>query len=163
MTNIIVFVQVQGTSGITEAELAAQATHDELEAALSAAGVPIPDGALLFIDEEESSLHRQAGEPVEGLKHGCRLHYTRCRSIEVTAHFLEKTARKAFAPGARVRKVKAWAVVEFKLDGHDAAEHVLQICNSTIRPPTDTPIHELTDHHKCSVCFDLVPEKRVEG
>jgi hypothetical protein len=40
---------------------------------------------------------------------------------------------------------------------------VLQICNSADRPPSDTPLHQLVHGHDCSLCFDLVPEKRVEG
>ena len=50
-----------------------------------------------------------------------------------------------------------------KLNPKDAAEHVLQLCNSTKRPPSDTRLNELVQRHECAVCFDLVPEKRVEG
>ena len=42
-------------------------------------------------------------------------------------------------------------------------EEVLQICKSTKRPAADTPLHELVERRACSLCFDLVPEKRVEG
>jgi hypothetical protein len=49
------------------------------------------------------------------------------------------------------------------LSPKDAAEHVLQLCNSTERPPSDTPLHQLVQGHACELCFDLVPEKRVEG
>jgi hypothetical protein len=59
--------------------------------------------------------------------------------------------------------VKAWAAQTFKLSAKDAAEHVLQLCNSTDRPPSDTPLHQLVHGHGCELCFDLVPEKRVEG
>jgi hypothetical protein len=49
------------------------------------------------------------------------------------------------------------------MDPKDAAEHVLQLCNSTDRPPSDTPLHQLVHGPHCALCFDLVPEKRVEG
>ena len=42
-------------------------------------------------------------------------------------------------------------------------EHVLQICNSKERPSSDTPLAALAHGCGCNVCFDLVPEKRVEG
>jgi hypothetical protein len=58
--------------------------------------------------------------------------------------------------------VKAWAVREFHLDHKDAAEHVLQLCESAERPSGDTPLHTLL-HGGCALCFNLVPEKRVEG
>ena len=66
-------------------------------------------------------------------------------------------------PGARVRAVKEWAVRKFKMDPKDAADHVLQVCKSTARPASDTPLHQLLHGHDCALCFDLVPEKRVEG
>jgi hypothetical protein len=91
------------------------------------------------------------------------VHVTRCHRIKTTVHFLEKTAEHEFPPGARVRAVKEWAARIFKLDPKDAAEHVLQLCNATERPPSDTPLHQLVHGLSCDLCFDLVPEKRVEG
>lgn len=96
-------------------------------------------------------------------KHGSRIHLARCRRIKTTIHFMAQTIEREFAPGARVRAVKAWAAHELKISPTDAAEHVLQLCGSTDRPPGDTPLHELARGHHCEVCFDFVPEKRVEG
>ena len=59
--------------------------------------------------------------------------------------------------------MKEWAARTFKMDPKDAAEHVLQICKSTERPASNTPLQQLVQGHTCAVCFDLVPEKRVEG
>jgi hypothetical protein len=59
--------------------------------------------------------------------------------------------------------VKEWAVHKFELNPKDAAEHVLQLCQSTDRPSTDTPLLQLVGDHACTLCFDLVPDKRVEG
>jgi hypothetical protein len=100
---------------------------------------------------------------VPGLKHGGRVHVSRCKRVATTVHYLDKTAERAFAPGARVHGVKEWAVHTFKINPKDAAEHVLQVCKSTARPSPDTPLHELVGGHDCTLCFDLVPEKRVEG
>ena len=163
MSKVIVFIQVQGSPGIIEAELEAEAAAEAIEAAVINAGVAIPEGAFLFLDEDEAPRQRNHKGPVDGLKHGGRVHFTHCHTIKVMAHFLDRTSETSFSPGTRVRKVKAWAVAEFKLDHKDAAEHVLQLCNSSRRPPTDTPLHDLTERGQCSVCFDLVPEKRVEG
>jgi hypothetical protein len=51
----------------------------------------------------------------------------------------------------------------FGLSPKDAAEHVLQLCDSADHPPTDTLLHQLLSGHACALCFDPVPEKRVEG
>ncbi len=160
MSKLIVFVQVQGTPGLTEVELE-EATREGLDAALAVKGLRGEDGDSVFLDEDEEPLKDEG--KIEGLKAGSRVHVARCRKIKVTVHFLEKTAEKSFGPGVRVRRVKAWATRQFKLEEQDAVEHVMQLCNSTERPKTDTPLHELTDGKTCSVCFDLVPEIRVEG
>jgi hypothetical protein len=163
MSKILVFIQVHGRPGILEAELSETAILGELHEALKAAGIPTDAETFIFIDEADEHLHRRHDEPIGSLKHGARVHVTRCRRIKTTVHFLDKTAEHAFAPGARVRAVKEWAAHVFKLSPEDAAEHVLQLCNSTERPPSDTPLHQLVPGHACELCFDLVPEKRFEG
>jgi hypothetical protein len=162
MSKLIVFIQTHGTPAVREAELPAAATVGELQDALVAAGVTLDAEALIFIDEAEDHLGVDRGGPVHGLKHGCRIHVSRCKRIKTTVHYLEKTAERDFPPGVRVRAVKNWAVHTFDLNPKDAAEHVLQVCKSSDRPSSDTPLHQLVGHG-CGVCFDLVPDKRVEG
>jgi hypothetical protein len=159
----IVFIQAHGKAGPVEAQLPENPTQEHLYDVVAEAGIVLDDETFIFIDEAEEPLGRDPGRQLSEVKHGSRVHVGKCRKIKVTVHYLEHTADTTFVPGARVRKVKAWAVEKFKLDHHDAAEHVLQVCNSTDRPPTDTPLHELTQVPVCSICFDLVPEKRVEG
>jgi hypothetical protein len=163
MSKIAIFIQVQGRPGILDSELAEAATLGELHDALASRSIPVDAGAFVFIDESEEPLQGERHQPVGGLKHGARVHVCRCRRIKTTVNYLERTAEHEFAPGRRVRAVKEWAVHTFKLNPKDAAEHVLQICNSTKRPASDTPLHELVEGQGCSLCFDLVPEKRVEG
>jgi hypothetical protein len=163
MPKPIIFIQVHGRPGIVEAELAETATLGELQDVLKAAGIPIDAETFIWVDESEKHEEGDRDRRVEGIKHGCRVHVSRCRRIKTTVHFLNRSAEHEFAPGARVRRVKEWSVHFFHVSPKDAAEHVLQICDSTKRPPSDTPLHELVEGHKCAVCFDLVPEKRVEG
>jgi len=163
MSKIVIFIQVQGRPGILESELSEAATLGELHDALALLGIPVDAETFVFIDEAEEHQRGERHHPVNGLKHGARVHVSRCRRIKTTVHYLERTAEHEFAPGRRVRAVKEWAVHTFKLSPTDAAEHVLQICNSTKRPASDTPLHELVEGYGCQLCFDLVPEKRVEG
>jgi hypothetical protein len=163
MSKLTVFIHANGRPGILEAELSEAATMGELIAMLTALGIAIDAETFIFIDEDEQHRRHEHHHPVGGLKHGSRIHVCRCKRIKTTVHFLDKTAEREFAPGARVRTVKEWAVLTFKLSPKDAAEHVLQICNSTKRPPSDTRLNELLHPHECALCFDLVPEKRVEG
>ena len=163
MTKVTVFVRAHDRPDILEAELAAAATLGELHDLLANAGIIVDADTFIFIDEAEENLAGLRHEPIQGLKHGCHIHVGRCHRIAVTVHFLEKTKHHAFPPGARVRAVKAWAVHKFEMTHKDAAEHVLQICMSTQRPASDTPLHQLVHGKDCNICFDLVPEKRVEG
>ena len=163
MSKPIIFIQVHGRPEIVEAELSEVATIGELYDVLTAVGIEMKSETFVFIDEAEE---HQAGErhhPISSFRHGSRIHVCHCKRIRTTVHFLNHTAEREFAPGARVRAVKEWAVEKFKINPKDAAEHVLQLCNSTKRPPSDTRLNELVQLHECSVCFDLVPEKRVEG
>jgi hypothetical protein len=163
MSKIIVFIQVHGRPGILEAELSEAASVGELHDVLAALGIKVDAETFVFIDNAELHVHGQRHEPIGQLKHGCRVHVSRCKRIKTAVHFLDKTAEHEFPPGARVRAVKAWAVDKFTLSPKDAAEHVMQLCKSTERPPSDTPLHQLVHGHDCALCFDLVPEKRVEG
>jgi hypothetical protein len=163
MTKHIIFIQVHERPGIIEAEIIEAATIGDLRKAIEAVGVVLDAETHIFIDEAEEPLHGEHHHAVPGLKRGVRVHVSRCKRIKTTVHYLERSAEHEFAPGARVRAVKAWAVHTFKLNPKDAAEHVLQICKSTKRPAADTPLHELVEGRACSLCFDLVPEKRVEG
>ena len=52
-----------------------------------------------------------------------------CPRIKTTVQYLDKGLEREFAPGTRVRAIKAWAIREFHLDEKDGAEHVLQISN----------------------------------
>lgn len=163
MPTLSLFVQEHGESTIREVLVEDTITSRDLHAALITAGLVLTDDDLVFLDEADSPLDPKGDEPVAPLHHGHRIHVCRCRHIEVTVNYLERQAHRPFGPSRRVRGVKAWATKEFGLDHKDAAEHVLQLCNSTERPTSDTPLHTLLHGHQCRLCFDLVPEKRVEG
>jgi hypothetical protein len=163
MSKQSIFIQVEGKPGVTEAELPHGAVLDDLFEVLKQLEIAIDGDTFLSLDEGEVLEPHERKQPLKDLKHGTRVHVSRCRRIRTTVHFLEKTAHHDFPPGARVRTIKAWAVKEFKIEPKDAGEHVLRICDSTVKPATDTPLNELVPKGQCSVCFDLVPDKRVEG
>ena len=163
MRQSTLFVQVQGSSNVVEVSIAEQATATELLEVLASAGVSTSPEVSVFIDESEEHVSAETKGVLANLHHGARVHVTRCRRIKTSVHYVDKTIERAFGPGVRVHTVKKWAAREFNLDHADAAEHVLQICRSTERPASDTPLHTLAHGSDCAVCFDLVPEKRVEG
>lgn len=163
MPNQTIFIRSHALQGAVEVEIAEAAFVSDLLALIGNAGVEVDDETVIFIDEAELPHDMTPTGSVVGIKHGSHVHVTKCKKIEVTVNYLAETETHKFAPGARVRRVKVWATEKLKLSAHDAAEHVLQMCGTTRRPASDTPLNELTDRKTCAVCFDLVPEKRVEG
>jgi hypothetical protein len=158
-----IFIRGHALPAAVEVEIAEAALMGDLLALITKAGIAVDNETAIFIDEAEMPHDLTPAAPVAGIKHGSHVHVTKCKKIDVTVNYLDGTATHKFAPGARVRRVKAWAVDKFNLTPHDAAEHVLQMCGTTRRPASDTPLNELTDGKTCAICFDLVPEKRVEG
>lgn len=158
-----IFIHHGERGNLSEATLPANPTGIDLDELLRRLNIDLDDASGVLLDEEDKALDLKSKAPLKGLKNGCRIHVTRCLRVRVTVNYLDRTAHETFAGGARVRRVKAWAVREFKLKEQDAIEHLLQLCNSEDRPTTDTPLHELTKRGDCAICFDLVPEKRVEG
>lgn len=163
MQELTLFVQAHGRPGISEVKLPETATLGQLHEALASLGITLDAETFVFVDEAEEPLSCGHHEHPGGLHHGGRVHVTRCRHIKTTVHYLHKTPEHRFPPGARVHTVKAWAAHHFEMDPKDAAEHVLQLCQPTDRPPSDTRLHQLLHGHCCELCFDLVPDKRVEG
>lgn len=93
-----------------------------------------------------------------------RLHINRCRQIMVSVRFNAETRERRFPPSTTVERVRRWVALRaFHMAPQDAAEHILQLQGSTLRPDRDTHLGTLTDGHSCAVAFDLVPAKRVEG
>ncbi|MDI5925219.1 hypothetical protein QBK93_11080 [Rhizobium leguminosarum] len=163
MSTSTVFLFGHGSGDLVEALLSSAATIRELHDMLAKVGIEVGDDTHIFVDDADEPLPLNPGHVLGSLKDGTRIHVTRCRRVAATVNFLEHSDEHRFPPGTSVRSVKEWAVRKFKLDPKDAAEHVLQLCNSSKRPSSDTTLQELTDNRVCAVCFDLVPEKRVEG
>src|SRR5438105_15933268 len=106
MSKLTLFVQLQDKPGITEVEVPAPPTVDEIQGVMKAAGIDADKDWNVFVDEADEPLKPRHNEVLEGLKTGARIHVTRCKKINVTVHFQDKTIDRAFPPGARVRAVK---------------------------------------------------------
>ena len=117
---------------------------------------------FVFQEDGTEPLGAEDNLPENGLP--VPLHVHRCRSVVATAAFNGVDKGHEFRPGMTIAAVKKWAAVaEFGMKPADAAEHVLQIAGTTDRPEPDTHIGALVSCPDCSIAFDLVPLKRVEG
>lgn len=112
-------------------------------------------------DDREIAVDQEIAKA--GIKNRDRLHFHRCRKVKVIVNFNGRAISESFSPSVTVSRIKKWADKEFEIDEIDATEHALQLCGGAVRPDEDTHVGKLASHKTCSVCFDLVPKKRVEG
>jgi hypothetical protein len=164
MPTLQLFLQFEGHRGIEVVRIEDTATMQELLQAAVQAGLPEDrkDGASVFAHESETPLDLSSTLKDAGIGDKHRVHVHRCKRVEVTLHFNEVTEKLHFPPSATVERVKREFVKKIHMSPVDATEHVLQLCGSTDRPEPDTHIGSLVCGC-CSLCFDLVPIKRVEG
>ena len=98
------------------------------------------------------------------IPHRGHIHANRCHEVATSVTFNGETKGRTFHPATRIERVHEWAVGKegFKLDPKDAAEHALQLCNTTDQPDDADHLGSFVNNH-CAVCFDLVPKHRAEG
>ena len=72
-----------------------------------------------------------------------------------------RQAKRDFQSATTIARVKRWATHELGINASDAAELVLQVSGTDIRPDADVHLGSLVvaPHH--SVTLDLVPSPRV--
>lgn len=122
------------------------------------------DGHCVFSEDSEEPLAEHDELPHDPNGKPGRFHVHRCRRITVTVTFNGVSEERVFGPGVPLATVKKWAAIRaFGMDPGDAAEHVLQLTGTSDRPEPDTHIGALVSCPACSLAFDLVPLKRVEG
>jgi hypothetical protein len=171
MRTIDVFLQ---GDGVTDIQVLAIAPQDTIANVLSMLGhsESTYKNLLVFLEDVAAPLDKDAVieellplPTEEDVDVGSvRLHLSHCHRLEVIVRFNGENEKRHFPPSATVERVRRWAVHRaFNMSPIDAAEHVLQLQNSTLRPDRDVHIGTLTVSDTCMVAFDLVPSKRVEG
>jgi hypothetical protein len=118
---------------------------------------------IALIEDSDKEIMHDAKLVELGIGHRHRVHFHRCRRVEVSVNFNGASKKRPFPPSATIARIKRWADDEFGLKGVDATEHALQICGTDKRPDIDVHVGSLVQYPHCQICFDLVPKKRVEG
>ncbi len=166
MANIEIFLQGEG-KGAQVVAVPEDGTVSDLLAAASAAGFQTKGNggtdAVVLLEDADEELDLDAPLRTAGVGHYAHVHIHRSRRIDVTVTYNGMPKSHRFGPGVRVGRVHAWATDAFKLSDVDATEHALQICGTATRPDEDVHIGTLASYPAGTVCFDLVPKKRVEG
>lgn len=164
MSKIQLFLQFEGSREVELIQLDSEAlVSDVLQAAVK---LGLTENQLVdahvFGPDNDAPLKLDISLSKQGIRDKHRVHVHRCRRIDVTLHFNELTEVMQFPPANTVDHVKKRFVHVIHMSPVDATEHVLQLCGTNERPEPDTQIGTLVSEC-CSLCFNLVPIKRVEG
>lgn len=164
MKKIQLFLQFEGNRRIELIEIDPDVPIREIIVAAIRAGMPddYRSEAVVFGNEHEEPLDVATTLTAAGIRDKHRVHVHRCRRVEVTLHFNDVIVVQSFPPSTTIERVKRFFVQKINMSAVDATEHVLQLCGSTDRPEPDQHLGAQVSC-SCSLCFDLVPIKRVEG
>jgi hypothetical protein len=162
---IELFVQGEGIGEVALIRVPRDATVREVIVKTRAeCGIEVQEEEIIaLIEDGDEEIVLDAKLIEVGISHRHRIHFHRCRQVEVSVNFNGATKKRPFVPSATIAKIKRWADDEFGLKGVDATEHALQICGTDKRPDLDVHLGALVQYPHCEICFDLVPKKRVEG
>ena len=152
---------------------------DTLGDVIARAGVTVPSGGVVFVGECTTAIgpgvdagpSEDCHDPVDpattltmaGVGKGGHVHAHTCRRIAVTVNYRTATKHRRFSPATRIETVTEWARRAFHLTDSDSRNLVLQICGTDERPRPTQHLGEVVATGSCEVCFDLVPELKVEG
>lgn len=164
--DIELFLQGEGIPEIQLIRVLRHCTVRELIEKARAIPGPLSPGdaaTTLLLEDSDEELALDATLQQAGIRHRQRVHCHRCRRIEVMVNFNGASKARQFPPSQTVAKVKHWADDQFGLKGVDTTEHALQLCGNSTRPDEDIHLGALVRFPHCTLCFDLVPKKRVEG
>src|SRR5688572_2853058 len=108
MPTVQIFLQFEGHPRVELIQLDENATVAELIEAARKAGLPDDrkDGTAVFGHEADTPLDLTLSLKAAGIRDKHRVHVHRCKKVEVTLHFNERTETLSFPPAATVDKVK---------------------------------------------------------
>jgi hypothetical protein len=163
MPAIDIFYQGEGLPDVEHIEIGPDQTFDVLKKLLVHKH-GLDSDVIIFLEDSDEPLdeHQVVREHIGSA--GVKLHFHRCRHIEVAVTFNAETVQRRFGPGTTIARVKRWAAEDaFKMSKEEASEHVLQISGTHNRPSPGTHLGALTSRPACRVAFDLVADQRVNG
>lgn len=163
MKSIEIFYQGENLAEVQSLEVDASARCEEVKAQLATKHGISADELLLFQEDSDEILADSLAIGSLECSPVLKLHYNRCRAIEVTVAYQDALAKREFAPSTTVGQLRSvFAETEFKMTSDDSGEHVLKLSGAGQSPKLGMHIGALVTSG-CAVRFDLVPESRVQG
>lgn len=113
----------------------------------------------VYVQDEDDD---DAFDRLQGIPDDLRVQLHREKGIDVAVRYAGRDVRRTFRPSATAQRVKQWATQELGIQPSDAAELMLQVVGTSIRPDPDVHIGSIAKGEK-AIAFDLVPSPRVNG
>jgi hypothetical protein len=149
---------------------------DTLETILRQAGISKFDDVHVLVGELPDAPHTDEAEEDEhgpvrpsctvgesGLGRNGHLACLCCLRIEVEVHYQNRKVHRRFSPTTTVARVTRWARRRFHLTDADAEKFVLLVCGQIEPPRASERLFQIHQSGRCQVCFDLVPDPRING
>lgn len=109
-------------------------------------------------DDDDDPLNK-----LQSIPDGLRVHVHHLKGIAVEVRYAGKSTQRTFRPSSTVARVKTWATRDLGIAATDAADLMLQLVGTSIRPDADAHIGTLVHGGAHKLQFDLVPSPRING
>lgn len=168
MKHIEIFLQGEGIKEVVLLKVHEEGFVRDIIEVAEAEGILVggpKESFFVFSEEHDSELPLDTTFKKVGIHHRSLVHVHRCKSISVFVNFSGNTLEHSFPPATKIKRIHQWATGDqgFNMTRLDASEHALQISGTFIRPDEDIQLGSLVSSDNCTISFDLVPKKRVEG
>lgn len=157
-----IFVQSEFLEDIAVLEVDQSAKPAQVREQLLKLLPELAAGVKLHIFLEDQDDDADAFEKLKEVPDGLRVQLHREKGIDVAVRYAGRDVRRTFRPSATVQRIKQWSTGDLGIQPSDAAELMLQVAGTSIRPDPDVHLGSLAKGDK-SIAFDLVPSPRVNG
>ena len=158
--NVQVFLQSELLRDVEVVEVDPKAGYEALLRACLAKVNRDGAGLSLYVEDDDDE---GAALKLKRIPEGLRVHLHRKKAIEVNVRYAGRHAKREFQPATTIARVKRWATNERGISASDAAELMLQVSGTDVRPDADVHLGALVVAPKHQISFDLVPSPRVNG
>lgn len=160
-----VFIHAAGIGGVKRVAIEGTDSVATLIEKARALGFPGDGDAQAYLEDDEAPLDWGVAIADLEIPENASVHVSVCPRVNVKVRYAGDTEDRDFAPAQRVRHVFNWAISDraFDIAKQDAQDLALRQCGQQGAANSDDHVGSFLSGDDCSVCFDLLPIKRIQG